>query len=72
MGDDGKEAHCPGSALSNAASAVPLPAVAGWVVVGVCNVSRVSVVGEDNVSWDAGFDGNWVDLLPGDTVKALR
>ena len=72
MRDDGREAPCPGAALSDAAGAVPLPAVAGWAVVGVGNVSRVSVVGEDNVSWDAGFDGNWVDLLPEDTVKALR
>ena len=72
MGDDGKEAHCPGAALSNTAGSVPLPAVTCWVVVSVRNVSCVSVVGKDNVCWDAGIGGNWVNLLPEDTIKTLR
>ena len=71
MGDDGKEAHCPGAALSNTAGSVPLSAVTSWVVVCVSDVSRVSVVGKDDACWNASFYGDWVNLLPKDTIKAL-
>ncbi len=71
MGDDGKETHCPGAALSNAAGAVPLPAVAGWVVVDVDEVVCVSGIGHDDVDKDCRLDGDRVDLVAEGSAETL-
>ena len=63
MSYDRKGSHCPWASLRDAACALSQSAVASWVVVGVSDVARVSVVSHDDVDWDACFDGDRADLL---------
>ena len=68
---DRKEAHCPGASLCDAACAVPQAAITSGVVVGVGDVSSVTVVCHYDVNLDSRFNGDWVDLLAKDSVEAL-